>query len=57
MPKGYTAIERFKDQDGHIYKLGDPWPVSGPPNLKRAKQLLGDNKYKRPFIRQVAEAQ
>lgn len=47
--KEYVVIERFKDRDGKIYKSGSKWSGTD----ARVKVLLGDNSYKRPFIREV----
>ena len=46
-PKKYVVIERFRDRDDREYKVGETWTGTE----ARAKELLGANRYGRPFIR------
>ncbi|MCM3628799.1 termination factor Rho [Paenibacillus glycanilyticus] len=56
MADTYTVIRQFKDtkHDGHLYQVGDTYPVEGHrSNKNRIKQLsTTDNKYKHIYITQ-----
>ena len=51
----YRVLEVFKDKDGHIYKSGSAYPYTGEAKPERVTALLGDNKYKRPFIKEAPQ--
>lgn len=50
----YKVIKMFREteHDGHIYNIGDVYPVEGKKaDAKRVKLLQGNkNKYKTPFL-------
>jgi len=50
----YKVINRFKDQDGHVYEVGKPYPKSGEATKKRLAELSEvHKKYKVAFIEEV----
>lgn len=51
----YVAMELFKDTDGVVYNTGDNYPdAKSKPTQARIKALATeDNKYNRPFIKEV----
>ncbi|MEK3995637.1 termination factor Rho [Psychrobacillus sp. FSL K6-2365] len=54
----HKVIVRFKENkhDGHIYKIGDEYPVKGKKATKTRIDELSttDNSYKQIFIEEVA---
>ena len=59
MTKKYKAVQRFKEEehDGHIYEVGDPYPVKGKKATKARLEELSTtkNKYQQIFIEEVPE--
>lgn len=52
----YIVVRRFKDQDGHIYEVGDSFPRQGKATKKRIDELAnGKNKYNKVYIKEVPE--
>lgn len=52
----FVVINKFKDTDGHIYDVNNPYPVKGKATKKRLEELLKvHSKYKVAFIREVEE--
>lgn len=52
----YKVIESFKDRDNRMYYVGDVYPAPGyTVSETRIKQVLGENRYKRPFVVAVEE--
>ncbi|CEG28084.1 termination factor Rho [Bacillus sp. B-jedd] len=50
----YKVINEFKDTDGHVYKVGKPYPKSGKGTKKRLEELSQvHSKYKVAFIEKV----
>lgn len=52
----FEVIRRFKDTGGHIYEVGDVYPLQGSkkPSKARVKTLSStDNKYGEIFIEKV----
>lgn len=49
----YTVIEKFQDKDGTIYSPGDTYEAT----KRRINELLGRNKYNRPFIEEAPDQQ
>ena len=48
------VIKKFKDRTGHIYEIGDKYPIKGKVAKDRISELIGvDNKYQTPFIKEV----
>lgn len=51
----HKVINRFKDTDGHVYEVGDPYP-KGKATKKRIEQLSTVHpKYKKVYIEAVEE--
>ncbi|WP_088033528.1 hypothetical protein [Evansella clarkii] len=56
----YKVINRFKDtkdNDGHIYEAGDPYPAEGKKATKKRIEELSKvhPKYKKVFIEEVKD--
>lgn len=53
----YKVIREFKEtkHDGHIYKVGDPYPKEGEKAIKARLEELSStkNKYKKIYIEEV----
>lgn len=56
MAEIYKALEEFSDKNGKggVYQDGELYPKKlSEIDAERVKVLLGDNKYKRPFIKRL----
>lgn len=52
----HVVVRRFKDQDGHIYEVGDTYPRQGRATKKRIDELAnGKNKYNKVYIKEITE--
>lgn len=54
----YKVVRQFKDKDGHVYEVNDPYPREGAkaPSKKRITELAdGKNKYGQVYIEEVAQ--
>lgn len=51
----YKVINRFKDDDGHIYEVGDVYPKEGKKITKKRIETLSTtkNKYKKVYIEKI----
>ncbi|QDP99427.1 termination factor Rho [Lysinibacillus fusiformis] len=59
MAKKYKVVQRFKEvkHDGHIYEMGDYYPVEGKRATKARITELSttENKYKQIFIAETSD--
>lgn len=53
----YTVINRFRDADGHVYEVGETYPLDGLESTEARLEELSKvhPKYKRVFIEQAEE--
>lgn len=60
MSEVYIVIEEFSDKNGQggVYQAGELYPaVLNNVDSDRVKVLMGKNKYKRPFIKRLTNAE